>query len=114
MKNKKVIISILVVVILLVSGMVLANFDEEGNFNNPFVNVLNKKVEEGVITQAEADTFTKVLNIVHEDPEFSMREKVEMIRNKKMLAKREEMENMKEGFEGKGRFKKTLKTEEDE
>ncbi len=72
MKNKKVFIIILVVVIVLAGTVALASFDEEGNFINPFANILAKKVEDGSLTQAEVDTFNKVLATIHEDEEFVM------------------------------------------
>lgn len=72
MKNKKLVIIILVVVIVLAGTVALASFDEEGNFINPFTNILAKKVEDGSITQAEVDTFNKVLATIHEDDEFVM------------------------------------------
>lgn len=92
MKNKKIIIALIVVAILLVGGIAVASFDENGNFVNPFTNILNKKVENGELTQAEVDTFNKVLESIHQDEAFAAGGKGIMDRDRLMLQDKELMQ----------------------
>lgn len=64
MKNKKIIIAAVVVSLLLVGGVAMASFDENGNFVNPFTSILSEKVSNGELTQAEVDTFNKVFESI--------------------------------------------------
>ncbi|MBN2853441.1 MAG: hypothetical protein JXQ23_11965 [Clostridia bacterium] len=64
MKNKKLVIAAVVVSLLLVGGVAMASFDENGNFVNPFTTVLSEKVSNGELTQAEVDTFNKVFEAI--------------------------------------------------
>ncbi|MDX1359554.1 MAG: hypothetical protein R3232_12040 [Clostridia bacterium] len=67
MKKKLIIIITLVVVLALGGTLVVAAVDEDGNWTNPFANILSGKVEEGAITQEEADTFVKVWEAIKGD-----------------------------------------------
>lgn len=59
--KKKIIIVVTVVIVLALGGtLAFAAVDEDGNWVNPFTNILAGKVDEGTITQDEADTFAKV------------------------------------------------------
>ncbi|MBN2853445.1 MAG: hypothetical protein JXQ23_11985 [Clostridia bacterium] len=89
MKNKKVIIVLMVVAILLVGGIAAASFDENGNFVNPFTNILSQKVQNGELTQAEVDTFYKVFDAIHQDEAFIAGGKGIMDRDRTMLQDKE-------------------------
>jgi len=73
MKNKKVVIIILAVSLLLVGTVALANFDENGNFVNPYTQELSQKVQTGEFTQGEVDTFNKVFASVHNEEAMNVK-----------------------------------------
>lgn len=60
MKKKIIIVVTLVVVLALGGTLAFAAVDDDGNWVNPFTNILSSKVEEGTITQGDMDTFNKV------------------------------------------------------
>lgn len=67
MKKKFIIIAVVAVALVLGGTLAYAAVDEEGNFVNPFSNLLSKKVEEGTITEAEAAAFNKVWEEIRGD-----------------------------------------------
>lgn len=73
MKKKFIIVVTLVVVLALGGTLVLAAVDEDGNWINPFADILSGKVDEGTITQEEADTFSKVFEAIKGDIEDGKR-----------------------------------------
>ncbi|MFO7612120.1 MAG: hypothetical protein R6W99_06520 [Clostridia bacterium] len=59
--NKKIIIIITLAVLLVLGGtLALAAVDEDGQLVNPFERILSAKIEDGTITQDEANIFVKV------------------------------------------------------
>jgi len=73
MKKKKIVIIILAVSLLLVGTVALASFDENGNFINPYTQVLSQKVQDGEFTQSEVDAFNKVFASVHSEDVMNAR-----------------------------------------
>jgi hypothetical protein len=69
MKKKLIIIVALVVVLALGGTLVMASVDEDGNWTNPFAKILSGKVDDGTISQEEADTFAKVWEAIKGDME---------------------------------------------
>ena len=69
MKKKIIIVVTLVVALALGGTLVFAAVDEDGNWTNPFTNILSSKVEDGIITQEDADTFAKVWTAIRGDRE---------------------------------------------
>ena len=69
MKKKIIIVVALVVVLALGGTLAFAAVDEDGNWVNPFTNILSSKVEEGTITQGDMDTFNKVWEEIKGDME---------------------------------------------
>ncbi|MBN2557268.1 MAG: hypothetical protein JXB33_00790 [Clostridia bacterium] len=59
--TKKIIIIITLAVLLVLGGtLAFAAVDEDGQLVNPFERILSAKIEDGTITQDEANTFVKV------------------------------------------------------
>jgi len=69
MKKKIIITVALVAVLALGSTLVFAAVDEDGNWTNPFTNILSGKVEDGTITQEDADAFARVWAAIKGDRE---------------------------------------------
>lgn len=66
--NKKIIITVVLVAVLALGGtLVYAAVNEDGGWVNPFAGVLSSKIEDGTITQQEADIFNKVMEIIKGD-----------------------------------------------
>ena len=94
MKKKVIIIVALVVVLALGGTLAFAAVDEDGQFVNPFNKILSGKVEDGSITQEEANVFTKVWNVIKGDGEegsFKIFGGRDDFKNGKMPAERPEI-----------------------
>lgn len=66
--NKKIIIAVVLAVLLVLGGtLVFAAVNEDGTWVNPFSKILSNKIEEGTITQQEADIFNKVMEAIKGD-----------------------------------------------
>jgi len=66
--NKKIIIAVVLVAVLALGGtLVFAAVNEDGSWVNPFSNILSSKIEDGTITQQEADIFSKVMEAIKGD-----------------------------------------------
>ncbi len=76
MKKKLIIVVTLVAVLALGGTLVFAAVDEDGNWVNPLANILSGRVEDGTITQEEADTFSKVWEAIKGDMKDSGRKRI--------------------------------------
>jgi len=65
--QKKTIIIISLVVVLALGGTFVLAATEDGEFVNPFSKILGEKVEEGTITEEEADIFAKVWDAIKDN-----------------------------------------------
>lgn len=84
--KKKAIIIISVIVVLALGGTLAFAATKDGELVNPFSKILGEKVEDGTISEDEANTFSKVWNAIKGE---KGKEEFRMGRKDKMMSREE-------------------------
>lgn len=71
--KKKVLIIISIVAVLALGGTIAVAATDNGELVNPFTRILGEKVEDGTITEDEANVFSKVWNAIRDEDKGSFR-----------------------------------------